>query len=111
MDFKGENIDRIFREGLKDFEVAPPSEVWEGVMQARTYKKKGVLPIFRYAAAVVAMLLVVGSLYTIINKPRPDESVAKSLNTGSPSSLYVTFELRIIDLSSTKKQRLFDSIG
>lgn len=79
MDFKGENIDRIFREGLKDFEVAPPSEVWEGVMQGHTYKKKGVLPIFRYAAAAVAMLLVVGSLYTIINKPRPDESVAGNL--------------------------------
>lgn len=79
MDFKEENIDRIFREGLKNFEVAPPSEVWEGVMQARTHRKKRVLPIFRYAAAAVAMLLVVGSLYTIINKPRPDESVAGNL--------------------------------
>jgi len=79
MDFKEENIDRIFREGLKNFEVAPPSEVWEGVMQARTYKKKGILPIFRYAAAAVAVLLVVGSLYTIINKPKPGESVAGNL--------------------------------
>ena len=79
MDFKGENIDRIFREGLKNFEVAPPSEVWEGVMQTRTYKKKGILPVFRYAAAAVAMLLVVGSLYTIINKSKPGESVAENL--------------------------------
>ena len=79
MDFKGENIDRIFREGLKNFEVAPPSEVWEGVKQARTYKKKGILPIFRYAAAAVAMLLIVGSLYTIINKSKPGESVAENL--------------------------------
>ena len=51
MDFKEENIDRLFREGLKNFEVAPPSEVWEGVKQARIYKKKRILPIFRYAAA------------------------------------------------------------
>ncbi len=79
MDFKEENIDRLFREGLKNFEVAPPSEVWEGVMQARTHKKKGVLPIFRYAAAAVAVLLVVGSLYTIINKHKPGESVAGNL--------------------------------
>ena len=79
MDFKEENIDRIFREGLKNFEVAPPSEVWEGVMQARTYKKKRILPVFRYAAAAAVMLLVVGSLYTIINKPKSVESVALNL--------------------------------
>lgn len=79
MDFKEENIDRLFREGLKNFEVAPPSEVWEGVKQARTYKKKRILPIFRYAAAAVAMLLVVGSLYTIINKSKPGESVTENL--------------------------------
>jgi len=79
MDFKEENIDRIFREGLKNFEVAPPSEVWEGVKHARTYKKKRILPIFRYAAAAVAVLLVVGSLYITINKPKPGESVVGNL--------------------------------
>ena len=78
MDLKGENIDRLFREGLKDFEVTPPSEVWEGVIEARANNKKIFLPVFKYAAAVVAMLLVVGSLYTIINKPRQSESVAQS---------------------------------
>ncbi|MBE9512424.1 MAG: outer membrane beta-barrel protein [Bacteroidetes bacterium] len=76
MDFKGENIDRIFREGLKNFEVAPPPEVWEGVMQTSAHEKKRAFPIFRYAAAAVVLLLVVGSLYTIINKPKPGESVA-----------------------------------
>ena len=79
MDFKEENIDRIFREGLKNFEVAPPYEVWEGVMQVRTYKKKRILPIFKYAAAAVAMLLVIGSLFTIINKLKPGESAAGNL--------------------------------
>lgn len=81
MDFKEENIDRIFREGLKNFEVAPPSEVWEGVLQARTHKKKGVLPIFRYAAASVAMLLVVGSLYTIINKPNLQKDTPQTVQS------------------------------
>jgi len=79
MNFMEENIDRIFREGLRNFEVKPPSEVWEGVMQARTYKKKRILSVLRYAAAAVAMLLVVGSLYTIINKPKSVESVALNL--------------------------------
>jgi hypothetical protein len=73
MDFKGKNIDRIFREGLKDFEVAPPPEVWEAVMQTRVHERKRAFPVFRYAAAAVALLLVVGSLYTIINKPEPGE--------------------------------------
>ena len=78
MDFMGENIDKIFREGLRDYEVTPPYEVWEGVLQARTYKRR-ILPVFRYAAAVVAMLLVVGSLFTIINKPKSVKSVALNL--------------------------------
>ena len=79
MDFKEENIDRIFREGLKNFEVAPPPEVWEAVMQTRANEKKRAFPVFRYAAAAVALLLVVGSLYTIINKPKPGESIAGNL--------------------------------
>ncbi len=79
MDFKEENIDRIFREGLKNFEVAPPPEVWEAVMQTRVHRKKRAFPVFRYAAAAVALLLVMGSLYTIINKPEPGESVAGNL--------------------------------
>lgn len=85
MDFKEENIDRLFREGLKDFEVAPPSGVWEGVMQARTHKRKGVLPIFRYAAAAVAMLLVVGSLYTIINKPNLQKDTPQPAQSITPT--------------------------
>ena len=79
MDYKGENIDRIFREGLKNFEVAPPSEVWDAVKQTRANEKKRAFPIFRYAAAAAALLLVVGSLYLIINKPKPGELVAGNL--------------------------------
>ncbi|MCK4700829.1 MAG: hypothetical protein KAT38_10855, partial [Bacteroidales bacterium] len=69
----------------KNFEVAPPPEVWEAVMQTNTHRqtsthrKKRAFPIFRYAAAAVALLLVVGSLYTIINKPKPGEPVAGNL--------------------------------
>ncbi|MCH7657426.1 MAG: hypothetical protein IIB05_03770 [Bacteroidetes bacterium] len=75
MDFKRENTDRIFREGLKNFEVTPPPEVWEGVMEAFTRKKKRVSLFYRYAAAAVALLLVVGSLYTlVISDRKPGES-------------------------------------
>ena len=31
MDEKGANIDLVFRNGLKDFEVLPPPEVWDNI--------------------------------------------------------------------------------
>lgn len=75
MDFNRENTDRIFREGLKNFKVTPPPEVWEGVMDTITLKKKRIFLFYRYAAAAIALLLVVGSLYTlVISDRKPGES-------------------------------------
>ena len=35
MSEKGANIDLLFRNGLKDYEVLPPAGVWEGVKSVR----------------------------------------------------------------------------
>ena len=34
MDERGANIDLVFRNGLKDYEVLPPAEVWENINPA-----------------------------------------------------------------------------
>lgn len=60
MSEKGANIDLLFRNGLKDFEVLPPPGVWDGVHSAVKIKSRPV--IFLRVAAVVTVLLTVSFL-------------------------------------------------
>ena len=55
MDDRGANIDIVFRNGLKDYEVLPPQDVWDNIRPA-IRKKQLPLVIFR-AAAMIAVVL------------------------------------------------------
>ena len=55
MDEKKANIDLVFRNGLKDYEVLPPPEVWNNIRPA-VRKKQLPLVILRTAAAVAVLL-------------------------------------------------------
>jgi hypothetical protein len=57
MSEKGANIDLLFRNGLKDYEVLPPTGVWDGIHSVVKNKSKPV--IFLRIAAVAAVLLTV----------------------------------------------------
>ena len=49
------NIDLIFRNGLKDFEVLPPPGVWDNIRP--TIHKENKLIHYYKAAAVIALLV------------------------------------------------------
>lgn len=57
MDNRGANIDLVFRNGLKDYEVLPPAEVWDNIQPkiARTQKPFIILRAAALAAAVVSL--------------------------------------------------------
>jgi len=55
MDDKIANIDLVFRNGLKDYEVHPPPEVWNNIRPA-VRKKQRPLVLLRTAAAVAVLL-------------------------------------------------------
>ena len=55
MDERKANIDLVFRNGLKDFEVLPPPEVWNNIRPV-VRKKQRPLIILRTAAAVAVIL-------------------------------------------------------
>lgn len=52
------NIDLVFRNGLKEFEVLPPQDVWEGIMPS--LRKPNPLPVYLKAAAVVGLAVASG---------------------------------------------------
>ncbi|MCX6321270.1 MAG: hypothetical protein NTX93_05610, partial [Bacteroidia bacterium] len=55
MDERGANIDLIFRNGLKDFEVLPPQEVWDNIHPVVKRKRRPF--ILLRAAALIAFVL------------------------------------------------------
>lgn len=60
------NIDRLFQEKFKDFEVAPPDFVWENIREALEEKKKRrVIPIWIRLSGVAAVFLISGVLATL----------------------------------------------
>lgn len=58
MDDRGVNIDIVFRNGLKDFEVLPPPEVWDNIEPGLKSKPRQL--IFLRAAALIAVLVTIG---------------------------------------------------
>jgi hypothetical protein len=60
MDEKGANIDLLFRNGLKDFEVLPPPGLWDGIHSAIKMKTRPI--IYLRAAAAVTVLLTMSLL-------------------------------------------------
>ncbi|WP_294821348.1 hypothetical protein [uncultured Flavobacterium sp.] len=68
------NIDRLFQEKFKDFEVTPPEFVWENIEEAlREKKKKRVIPLWVKLSGVAAVL-VMGSVFIY---PYLDRTVTK----------------------------------
>jgi hypothetical protein len=57
MNDKGANIDLLFRNGLKDYEVLPPPGVWEGIHPAIKVKSQPVI-FLRIAAAITVLVTV-----------------------------------------------------
>jgi hypothetical protein len=61
MNEKGANIDLLFRNGLKDYEVLPPAGVWEGIRPVVKIKSD---PVILLRVAAVITVLVTISLLT-----------------------------------------------
>jgi hypothetical protein len=69
---RGANIDLIFRNGLKDYEVLPPQDIWEGIPPV--LKKKRSFTLLRIAASMAVLVsLGAGSMF-LVNKIETDLS-------------------------------------
>ena len=67
-DFK--NIDRIFQENLKDFEVFPPNKAWSAIeKQLDTQPVKKPVPFWVKIASIAALLVLFFSVGTIYLLP------------------------------------------
>jgi hypothetical protein len=82
-DFK--NIDRLFQEKLKDYEVSPPNKVWSGIENNLTVlPQKRRIPIWAKFASIAALLLLfisIGAIYLV-----PTNNFTENLFKVTPST-------------------------
>lgn len=84
------DLDRLFQEKFKDFEVAPPEFVWENIQEILQEKKKRrVIPIWFKLSGVAALLILSGLLATLFfndtDNPVNANPVVIDKNTTSPA--------------------------
>ena len=95
MDERKANIDLVFRNGLKDFEVLPPPEVWNNIRPV-VRKKQRPLVILRAAAAVAVLLSLSFLAYQLSRQINGGiDNNALTLNDESVSPVITTPENRI----------------
>jgi hypothetical protein len=112
MDDRGANIDIVFRNGLKDFEVLPPPEVWDNIHPRIKNKQKPV--IYLSAAAMVAVLVTISLFAYRLSKEGSSVSendvIALNENTSVPASvLNATSPVAIKPEKSTPFLKILDS--
>ncbi|MBZ9786969.1 hypothetical protein LB456_05805 [Psychroflexus sp. CAK57W] len=77
------SIERLFQEGLKDFEASPSPKVWSGIEDKLAGRKqpKRILPFWWQVASVAAILVIfsfIGAFY--YNSPKSGASVSSQGN-------------------------------
>ena len=82
---RGANIDLLFRNGLKDYEVLPPQEIWEGIQP--TLKKHRTYSFIRIAASIAVMIALGGSSALLIHKTGSDLSTSSLQATRAESNV------------------------
>ena len=88
MDERRANIDLAFRNGLKDYEVLPPPDVWISIDKRLDRKEK---PVFLIrAAASLAVLMLLGSLayFWVAKKPEPKGTFLFAADQESTGPIY-----------------------
>jgi hypothetical protein len=87
---RGANIDLFFRNGLKEFEVLPPSDVWDNIKPA-IRRNQGSFPYLR-VAALAAILVSLGVISSLLTRSLSDKfySPAISFNQDAiPEGSYI----------------------
>jgi hypothetical protein len=86
MSEKGANIDLLFRNGLKDYEVLPPAGVWEGVKSSGKLKSRSLF-LYRVAAAITILLTLSFFTYRLsrdISGSSENPVIAFNVNSSLP---------------------------
>ena len=98
------NIDRLFQENLKDFEVSPPSEAWDSIENRLIPRsKKRAIPFWLKLSSIAAVFLLLFSAGTIYFLPNNNfsknffnkKNTNKEISKQTDSSTAITVEEKL----------------
>ncbi|GGX29878.1 hypothetical protein [Aquimarina muelleri] len=77
------NIDRLFQEKFKDFEISPNEIVWEKIKASQKKEKKRVflLPFWYRAAGIAALIVIIFSLGNSLNNIPKQNTIVINTDT------------------------------
>ncbi len=89
MDDRGVNIDVVFRNGLKDYEVLPPQEVWNDIQPVIQKKQRPfiLLRVAAIAAVVLSLGILAYRLSTEITSGPQDQLISLNPESVAPESV------------------------
>ena len=99
------NIDRLFRERLKNLEATPNKKVWKEIESKITKKKRKVFPFWWFSSGIAALLIIGFSLFPFDNsidqfKQNPaEEIITKTPDATIESFVKESFETKIVQKS------------
>ncbi|HOF22242.1 MAG TPA: hypothetical protein PLO24_13380, partial [Bacteroidales bacterium] len=89
MDETRTNIDLVFRNGLKNYEVLPPPEAWNNIRPAIRARQRPLI-ILRAAASAAVLLSVAFLAYRLSTRiTMPEQTVISGLPEGIPPALVI----------------------
>lgn len=108
---RGANIDIVFRNGLKDFEVLPPPDVWDNIHPVMKNKQSH-FNIISIAAAVTILVSVSFLTYKLIKGvlTEPEETFV-AFNVQSVPALHAPASVRDISDTGNRDQFLLNVSG
>jgi len=82
------DMDKIFRDKLGDYQEQPPEEIWSGIKAGMGKKSRGMIliPLWQ-AAAGIALVITAGSIFFYLNRPLQNQ--LKVVSDSTPKSTEV----------------------
>lgn len=101
---KNKNIERLFQEKFKDFEVAPPELVWENIQEKLNSKaqKRRILPLWLKATGIAASFVAIGSLLFFNNNFRNSSIEKNTVVTTEENQIHKNLNRNNTDSKTTK---------
>ncbi|WP_095074949.1 outer membrane beta-barrel protein [Tenacibaculum jejuense] len=98
------NIDRLFQEKLKDFEVMPNPELWQNIENKLSKKKKKrIIPFWWLSSGAAAILLIT---LLITNPFKDDSNIDFSTPINDHFPVVETQQMNIDTIISTTKEKI-----
>lgn len=97
MDDKGANIDVVFRNGLKDYEVLPPQEVWDDIQPVirKSQRPFILLRVAAIAAIVLSLGILAYRLSTEITSGPQDQLLSLNPESVAPESVLTASNITV----------------